>query len=113
MRIEACGDAPEAPLGYKYVDEPPPLATETEQRALKGKKIFTARVDKEVQGWFIGTVKHFGVSNRDKTANPTATHVVEYKLAERKTKALVGNVAYELWASNYGPTEWWVLLEKV
>ena len=113
MRIEACGDAPEAPLGYKYADEPPPLATETEQRALKGKKIFTARVDKEAQGWFIGTVKYFGVSNKDKETTPTATHVVEYKMAETKTKALVGNVAYELSASNYGRKEWWVLLEKV
>ena len=44
---------------------------------------------------------------------PTATHVVEYTLAETKAKALVGNVAYELSASNYGPKEWWVLLEKV
>ena len=62
---------------------------------------------------FIGTVKYFGVSNKDKETTPTATHVVEYKMAETKTKALVGNVAYELSASNYGPKEWWVLLEKV
>ena len=58
-------------------------------------------------------MKQFGVSNKDKTRIPTATHVVEYKLAETKTKALVGNVAYELSASNYGRKEWWVLLEKV
>ena len=58
-------------------------------------------------------MKQFGVSDKDKKKTPTATHVVEYKLAETKTKALVGNVAYELSVSNYGPKEWWVLLQKV
>ena len=42
---------------------------------------------------------------------PTATHVVEYKERETRTKALVGKVAIEFSLENYGPGEWWLLLE--
>ena len=42
---------------------------------------------------------------------PTATHVVEYKEKETRTKALVGKVAIEFSPKNYGPGEWWLLLE--
>ena len=45
---------------------------------------------------------------------PTATHVVEYKEKETRTKALVGKVAFEFSPENYGPGdrgEWWLLLE--
>lgn len=45
---------------------------------------------------------------------PTATHVVEYKEKETRTKALVGKVAIEFSPENYGPgdrREWWLLLE--
>ena len=45
---------------------------------------------------------------------PTATHVVEYKEKETRTKALVGKVAIEFSPENYGPGdrwEWWLLLE--
>ena len=49
-------------------------------------------------------------------ASPSAgkrkTHVCEHERRD-KTKALVENVAYELSVSNYGPKEWWVLLQKV
>ena len=45
---------------------------------------------------------------------PTATHVVEYKEKETRTKALVGKVAIEFSPENYGPGnrgEGWLLLE--
>ena len=44
---------------------------------------------------------------------PTATHVVEYKEKETRTKALVGKVAIEFSPENYGRDrgEWWLLLE--
>ena len=34
---------------------------------------------------------------------PTATHVVEYKEKQTRTKALVGKVAIEFSPENYGP----------
>ena len=41
---------------------------------------------------------------------PTATHVVEYKEKETRTKALVGKVAIEFSPDNYGRDrgEWWL-----
>ena len=42
---------------------------------------------------------------------PTATHIIEYKQKETGTKHLAGKVATELSSINYGPTEWWLLLE--
>ena len=37
----------------------------------------------------------------------------EYKQKETGTKQLVGKVATELSSLNYGPVEWWLLLEPV
>ena len=48
---------------------------------------------------------------KGKKGIPTATHVVEYKAKETRTKALVGKVAIEFSTENYGPEEWWLLLE--
>ena len=65
-------------------------------------------------GWFVGTVfsSSVGVSyKKGKKGIPTATHVVEYKEKETRTKALVGKVAIEFSPKNYGPGEWWLLLE--
>ena len=44
---------------------------------------------------------------------PTATHLVEYKEKETRTKKLVGKAATELSADKYGAAEWWLLLEPV
>ena len=43
----------------------------------------------------------------------TATHLVEYKEKETKTKKLVGKAASELSSEKYGPEEWWLLLEPI
>ena len=43
---------------------------------------------------------------------PTATHLVEYKEKETRTKKLVGKEATELSTEKYGPGEWWLLLES-
>ena len=47
---------------------------------------------------------------RSEKGIPTATHVVEYKAKETRTKALVGKVAIEFSTEN-GPEELWLLLE--
>ena len=47
---------------------------------------------------------------KGKKGIPTATHVVEYKAKETRTKALVGKVAIEFSTEN-GPEELWLLLE--
>ena len=44
---------------------------------------------------------------------PTATHLVEYKERETKTKFLVGKEATELSTEKYGAAEWWLLLEPM
>ena len=52
-----------------------------------------------------------GWPKRDKKSVPTATHIIEYKQKETGTKHLAGKVATELSSINYGPAEWWLLLE--
>ena len=53
------------------------------------------------------------MGKRAKTKVPTATHIIEYTQKETGTKQLVGKVASELSSVNYGPEEWWLLLEPV
>ena len=64
-------------------------------------------------GWFIGTVVSSVVGKAWKKTVPTATHLIEYKERETKTKKLVGKAASELSSEKYGPEEWWLLLEPV
>ena len=72
--MEACGEAPSIPpAGYQYAPCPP-LATEEEQRALKGRKILAAHLLDGATGWFMGTVQAFGVGPAWK--QPDATHIV-------------------------------------
>ena len=59
----------------------------------------------------MGTIVSDLVGKRDKKSVPTATHVIEDKQKETGTKHLLGKVATELSSINYGPTEWWLLLE--
>ena len=44
---------------------------------------------------------------------PTATHVVEYKERDTRTKKLVGKEATELSTEKYGKEEWWLLLDPI
>ena len=92
----------QTPTGYQYAPCPP-LATEEEQRALKGRKILAAHLLDGATGWFMGTVQAFGVGPAWK--QPDATHIVVYKQAETKTKDLNGRVACKLSAANYGTSE--------
>ena len=79
--------------------------------------MLTAQLEDGACGWFVGSVftSSVGVSyKKGKKGVPTATHVVEYKEKETRTKALVGKVAIEFSPENYGPgdrREWWLLLE--
>ena len=59
----------------------------------------------------IGTVLSSAVGKAWKKILPTATHIIEYKQKETGTKHLAGKVATELSSINYGPAEWWLLLE--
>ena len=76
--------------------------------------MLTAHLEDGACGWFMGTVftSSVGISyKKGKKGVPTATHIVEYKERETRTKALVGKVAIEFSPENYGPGEWWLLLE--
>ena len=64
---------------------------------------------KEEDGWYVGTVQHFGVGSSWR--QPDATHIVMYSQKETGTKHLAGRVACKLAADNYGASEWWLLLE--
>ena len=63
----------------------------------------------------MGTVVSSAVGKSWKQSTPTATHLVEYKEKETRTKSkkLVGKAATELSADKYGAAEWWLLLEPV
>ena len=92
----------------------PPLVSLDDKKALVGRKVLTAHLEDGACGWFVGTVFSSSVGvlyKKGKKGVPTATHVVEYKEKETRTKALVGKVAIELSPKNYGPGEWWLLLE--
>ena len=107
--MEACGEAPKTPpKGYTYAPCPS-LATEEEQRALKGRKILAAHILDGATGWYMGTVQAFGVGPSWRM--PEATHIVLYKTSETGNKDLNGRVACTLTAEKYGREEWWLLLE--
>ena len=61
----------------------------------------------------MGTVISSAVGKSWKKGAPTATHLVEYKEKETKTKKLVGKAATELSPDKYGAVEWWLLLEPM
>ena len=113
-RMAACGEAPpEPPAGFVYAEACPPLLSLDDKKALEGRKVLTAHLEDGACGWFIGTVVSSVVGKAWKKTAPTATHLVEYKERETKTKKLVGKAASELSSEKYGPEEWWLLLEPV
>jgi hypothetical protein len=77
--------------------------------------VLTARLEDGAcpGGWFMGTVVSSVVGNAWKKKAPTATHLVQYKEKETRTKKLVGKAATELSPEKYDEAEWWLLLEPV
>ena len=68
--------------------------------------MLTAHLEDGACGWFVGSVFTSSVGalvHEGEEGVPTATHVVEYKEKETRTKALVGKVAIEFSPENYGP----------
>ena len=67
-----------------------------------------------VRGLRLHLLRRRARTRRGRRGPDGATHVVEYKEKETRTKALVGKVAIEFSPENYGPgdrREWWLLLE--
>ena len=113
-RMAACGEAPpEPPAGYAFAAACPPLASLDDKKALEGRKVLTAHLEDGANGWFIGTVVNSVVGKGWKKKAPTATHLIEYKEKETKTKKLVGKEATELSSEKYAPAEWWLLLNPI
>ena len=56
---------------------------------------------------YVGTIKHYGVSNAWKKMVPTANFVIKYS-KKLTGDALEGDEAAELTASKYGRSEWWL-----
>ena len=105
----ACGDAPPSPpAGYVYAPCPP-LETEEQQRALVGRQVLVAH-NTEPVGWHVGKVRFFGVGAKWKKHCETANFLVYY--TKKDTGGLLnGEEARELSSRNYGPDEWWLLLD--
>ena len=91
----------------------PPLVTLDDKQALVGRKVLTGHLEDGACGWFVGTVVSSAVGKVWKKNAPTATHLVEYKEKDTKTKKLVGKEATELSPDKYGAAEWWLLLEPI
>jgi len=109
--VEACGEAPAAPPpGYTYA-ECPPLATDEDRRALIGRNVLTAHASTDACGWFVGTVKRSG-DIKSFWKVPGATHLINYS-RKQTGNALHGTAACVLSSANYGPGEWWLLLEPI
>ena len=112
IAMAACGTAPpEPPSGFVYAAACPALVSLDDKQALVGRKVLTAHLEDGACGWFVGTVISSAVGKSWKKKAPTATHLVEYKEKETRTKKLVGKEATELSTEKYGPGEWWLLLE--
>lgn len=99
------------PKGFAYVSDPPPLATEEEQKSLVGSWIVLAMATPSARGWFRGRVASKGVSTKDLRNTPTANFVVSFDKKVTQSKHVHGRVATTLLPTNYGPSEWWILLQ--
>ena len=87
----------------------PPLETEEQQRALVGRQVLVAH-NTEPVGWHVGKVRFFGVGAKWKKQCETANFLVYY--TKKDTGGLLnGEEARELSSRNYGPDEWWLLLD--
>ena len=110
--VDTIGPAPEdAPSGFTYVVEAPPLLSDEDGMKLVGKYILHAFDVDGISGWYIGKIVNRGVSLRDLRETPTATHVVLYERRITHNPKLVGRVATTLTAETYGKSEWWILLD--
>ena len=78
-----------------------------------GRKVLTGHLEDGACGWFVGTVVSSAIGKAWKKNAPTATHLIEYKEKDTKTKKLVGKEAPELLPDKYGAAEWWLLLEPI
>ena len=108
------GPAPEdPPLGYSYVEEAPPVATEADQQLLVGRHVLYAWDEDDIRGWFMGKITHRGCSASDLRKTPTANFVVAYNAKVTKNRKLNGRVASTLTPEKYGMSEWWMLLESI
>ena len=102
------------PIGFKYILTKPPMKTPDEGRAMVGRYIHHAwDAGKAIQGWFVGKITEFGVTNRrDLQKKPSANFVVSYDKNLTRNKTLHGRVASTLSVDRYGPGEWWLLLDE-
>ena len=100
-----------APADFKIVAEPPALEEEADLQNLIGKTVLVGWQTAKVMGWYLGAIHSRKLSPTDLKATPTANFVVKYTNA-KTNKKINGNVACELTTRKYGPSEWWVLLEK-
>ena len=74
--------------------------------------VLIAHDSKKATGWFRGKIKLFGLSDQWKAALPAANFLIKYTKKDTGD-VLMGDEARELKTSNYGPGEWWLLLEPV
>ena len=61
---------------------------------------------------YVGTIKLYDVSPAWKKRCPTASFLFKYT-KQGTNNALEGDEVLELTAANYGPEEWWLLLNPV
>ena len=112
-RMAACGEVPrQPPEGFAYA-ACLPLVSLDDKKTLVARKVLTGHLEDGACGWFVGTVVSSAVGARDKKKTPTATHIVDYKEKETRSKQLVGREATELSTEKYGAAEWWLLLEPL
>lgn len=112
--VDNVGPAPtDAPSGFTYVSQCPPLQSDEDLRKLVGKYILHAFDQSGICGWFIGKVVARGVSARDLRTTQSANFVVMYERRLTNNPNLVGRVASTLTPDRYGGKEWWIMLEHV
>ena len=70
------------------------------------------RTKKLEANWYRGRIKLYGVSDAWKrfSGNPKANFMIKYT-KKQTGNALEADEAAELTSANYGPGEWWLLLE--
>ena len=106
----ACSEAPaQPPSGFTYAPCPQ-LETEQQHRELIGRQVLVAHDSKAATGWYCGKIKLFGVSDAWKANLPNANFLIKYTKKDTGD-ALQGDEARELTMRNYGPGEWWLLLD--
>ena len=75
--IKGIGEG-DAMVGYKIVDDCPPLTTELEKNNMIGKTVVHGWDSNNATGWFVGTVHSRNLSASDLKKTPTANFVIKY-----------------------------------